>query len=166
MARGALLLVFGVIEGGLTLLAFRIPHVTTSTLVLLMGGFVVIDAVMTTVEVARAAERSWRLELRALSGAVAAALMLVLAVPSAVKIFAWWAIVTGVLDAADSRAAGPMRLVPAALSVALGLLLVTGAFRYPVHAVLTIAAYGVIAGAMHLGAARSGHAVGGWIAVR
>jgi hypothetical protein len=152
-----LFLVFGVVEGVLILLAFRMPHITVSVLVVVMAGFVVIDGVTALLEAARATDRRLGLVLRALTGVAAGVLILLLTSGWSVTVFGWWAVVTGVLAAADAVPSGPVRIVVAALSLVLGVLAVGGAFRDPVRATLAISLYGILAGGMQLRAARSGY---------
>jgi hypothetical protein len=152
--RAALLLAFGLVEGGLILLAFEIPQITVRVLVRVMATFVVSDSLAALVEAARGQGRRWALVGRALTGVTAGLAILLLAPIWSIKIFAAWAIVTGILGAAEGAAAGPIRVVVPALSVALGLLLIGGAVPDPVRALLAISVYGVIGGGIGLGATR------------
>jgi hypothetical protein len=152
--RGVLLLVLGVAEGALLLLAFRLPT-TVWVLMAVMAAFLVIDGIAALVEAALAPDRWLWLVLRALTSLVAAGVLLLLGPASLVKIFGWWAIVTGVVNPVASPVSGPVRVVLVTLSVAVGLLLVVGVLQDPVRAVLTISVYAIIAGGMQLRAVRS-----------
>jgi hypothetical protein len=154
--RGWLLLVFGVAESALLLLAFRIPRVTVWVFFSVMVAFLVIDAVTALVETARAPARPMGRVLRALTGLVASAFLLLLGPAGLVRIFGWWAIVTGVVDPAASLVSRPVRVILMCLSIAVGVLLVVGVVRDPVRALLTIAGYAILAGGIHLRAVRSG----------
>jgi hypothetical protein len=153
--RGVVLLVFGVVEGALLLLAFRIPFTTVSVLAAVMAVFLVLDGVAALVEAARAPDRWLWLVLRALASLVAGGGLLLLGPPWLVRIFGWWAILIGVLNPVASPVPGPARLVVATLSAAVGLLLVVGAFPDPVRALLAISVYAIIAGGLQLRAVRS-----------
>jgi succinate-acetate transporter protein len=153
---GMLLLVFGVAELALLLLAFRIPRVTVSVLLSVMVAFLVIDAVTALVETGRAPARSMGRVLRALTDLVASAFLLLLGPAWLVRIFGWWAIVTGVVDPTASLVSRPVRVILTSLSIAAGVLLVLGVYRDPVHAMLTIAGYAILAGGIQLYAVRSG----------
>src|SRR4051812_8248128 len=54
--RGALLLAFGLVLGALVLLAFRVPHITVSTLVRLLSGFLIVEALAAAVPAIQARE--------------------------------------------------------------------------------------------------------------
>jgi hypothetical protein len=154
--RGMLLLAFGVAEGALLLLAFRVPFTTVSVLVAVMVAFLVIDGLAALVEAARAPDRWMWLGLRAAASIFAAVVLLLLGPAWLVTIFGWWAILTGLASPAVSPVSRPVRVVLATLSAAVGLLLVVGIVPDPVHALLTISAYAIIAGGLQLRAVRSG----------
>lgn len=154
--RGALLLAFGLSEGALILLAFRVPHITASLLVLVMAGFVVAAGAGALLGAARTPDgRGWLLA-HGLTGVAAGVLMVLLAPGWSVRIFALWAIVTGVLDAVEPPAGGRARVVVAVLSLALGVVVLTGILTDPVRVLLAISAYGVVAGGLWLRAGRPG----------
>lgn len=148
--RGALLLVFGLTEGALILLAFRIPYVTARLLVMVMGVFVVVDGAVALIEVMRTRNRSPWLLLHGLTGLVAGALVLVLARAWWLKVFAGWAILTGALAAVEAPRSLAVRVGVVALSLALGLLVLADAFRDPARGLLGISTYAVIAGSILL----------------
>jgi uncharacterized membrane protein HdeD (DUF308 family) len=153
--RGVLLLVFGVTEGALLLLAFRIPFTTVSMFVVIMAAFLVVDGLAAFVEAARARDRWLWLGLRAAAGILTGGGLLFLGPTWLVTIFGWWAILIGVVHLAASPVSRPVRVVLATLSVAVGLLLVVGVVPYPVSALLTISVYAIIAGGLQI-ALRSG----------
>jgi hypothetical protein len=153
--RGMLLLAFGVAEGALLLLAFRIPFTTVSVLVVVMAAFLVVDGLATLVEAAWAPDRWVWLGLRAIASILAGGVLLLLGSAWLVTIFGWWAILTGLVSAAASPVSRSVRVTLATLSAAVGVLLV-GVVPDPVYALLTISVYAIIAGALQLRAARSG----------
>jgi hypothetical protein len=154
--RGVLLLVFGVAEGALLLLAFRIPFTTVSVLVAVMAAYLVADGVATLVEAALAPDRWLWLLLHALASLVAGGALLLLDHVWALRIFGSWAVLIGLVNLAASPVSGPVRVVVATLSLAVGLLLVVGVLLDPVRAVLAIAVYAIIAGGLQLRAVRFG----------
>jgi uncharacterized membrane protein HdeD (DUF308 family) len=164
--RGGLLLLFGLVEGVLILLAFRIPLASASILVMVMAGFLLTDGITSLFGAVRAPDQPWWPALHGVTGVVAGALVLLLAHPWSINVFGAWAIVTGVLTARDARLSRPVRVAVAVLAVALGLMAVASAFRYPAHALLTISVYGVIAGIILLWVARSGQTVPGGARLR
>ncbi len=153
--RGALLLAFGLGEGGLFLLVFRVPHITVALLARLIGAFVLLDGAMTIVEATLMRERSLWLLPQALTGVAAAGLVLLLPAASALAIFAWWAVVIGLFEAGESLASGSRRVLVSVLSLALGLFVLAGPVHDPSLLLLAVALYGVLAGAGRLHAARS-----------
>jgi Short repeat of unknown function (DUF308) len=157
-ARGMLLLAFGVAEGALLLLAFRIPVTTVSVLVAVMAAFLVVDGLAALVEAARAPDRWVWLALHATASIVAGGVLLLLGSAWLVTIFGWWAILTAVVKLAASPVSRPVRAVLATLSAAVGVLLVVGVVPDPVYALLTISVYAIITGALQLRAVRSGRA--------
>ena len=156
-ARGVLLLAFGLTEGGLVLMVAYLPYVTASLLVLVMAGFVIVDGLMVLVEAVGTTGRARWLMAMAVVGMAAGVLMLLVAPIWSIAIFAWWAIVTGVLQGIEFMGSGPRHVVVAALSIAFGLLVLAGPVADAVLVLLMIAVYGVIAGGVQLGAARSVH---------
>jgi hypothetical protein len=153
--QGMLLLAFGVAEGALLLLAFRIPFTTVPVLVAVMAAFLVIDGLAAFVEAVRAPDQKVWLGLRTAASILAGGVLLLLGPAWLVTIFGWWAILTGLVNLATSPVSGPVRVVVATLSVVVGLLLVGGVLHDPVRALLTISVYAIIAGGMQLRAVRS-----------
>jgi len=155
LLRGALLLAFGVVEGALVLLALRVPHITVSVLVLVMSGFLVLDAIAVMLQPAHAREPWLGRAPQALASLVAGLLMLAVPHGRWLAVFAGWAMVSGVLDAAGSLASGSGRILVSGLSLALGVLLVVSPTRDAALLLLAVAAYGVVAGIARLHAARA-----------
>jgi len=159
--RGVLMLVFGLAEGALLLFAFHIPHITASLLVLVLAGFVLADGLATLFESVAALNRRGRWiwpAANALAG-IAAAVIILFATRRPLTVFAWWAIVTGVLEmwaALSTSDATRSRIAVAALSMALGLFMLAGPFQDGARLLLATAVYGVIAGGLRVRAARRG----------
>jgi hypothetical protein len=144
--RAGLLLAFGLVEGALVLLAFRIPHLTTWVLLLVMAAFLLLDGIAAALEAARARGGGAWLLVRAVASIVAAVVTVSLGSPLSLKVFAVWALVTGALDI--PRSSGATR-VAAALALALGVWILVDV-RDPARLLLAIAAYGIVAGLLIL----------------
>jgi uncharacterized membrane protein HdeD (DUF308 family) len=150
--RGALLLAFGLVEGGLVLFAFRLPNFTTRRLVIVMAVFVLADGVVALIQASRApGGRVW-LAAQALAGLVAGALMLMEGHP--LLVLAWWVLVIGALEAGQMLTSGGGQVLVAALSVALGLWVLVGPVDDPARLLLEAAVYGILAGAVRLRGSR------------
>ena len=141
--RGALLLAFGLILGGLVLLAFRVPHITVSTLVLLLSGFLILDALAAAVPAVQAREPWLGWAPQPLASLAAGLLMLVVPSSRWVAVFGAWAIVSGLLD-------GTKRLIVSVLSLALGVMLLISPVRDHALLLLGVSAYSVVTGALRL----------------
>lgn len=154
--RGVLLLAFGLCEGALLLFAFRVPHITVSVLVAVMTVFLLADGLATLVEAhGTSTRRSHRLlaAATALAGIAAGAMAPLAARGGLLTIFAWWAIVCGLLDigrafvgAEDIRG----RLLVGAISVAFGLFVLSGAVTDNIRLVLSVSIFGIVAGSLRL----------------
>jgi uncharacterized membrane protein HdeD (DUF308 family) len=157
--RGVLLLIFGLAEGAMLLLAFRVPDITTSLLIIVMTTFVILDALATLFEAAGV--RSHRpvlvlLVCKAAIGLVAAVAIVLRPRSQALPTFAWWALLTGLLEGLEALMLGGQRhwrLVVAGLSIAFGLLVLAGPRRDTAVLVLVAGVYGVVAGSVRLVAA-------------
>jgi uncharacterized membrane protein HdeD (DUF308 family) len=158
--RGVLLLVFGVCEGALLLLAFRVPHITASMAVLVLTAFVLADGLATlfeSVALTRGGFRVWP-AANGVAGVAAGAFVL-FSERRPLTVLAWWAIVTGVLEAGaalSSTDATRARVAVAALSIIFGLITLAGPVQDAARLILVAAAYGVIAGGLRVHAARRG----------
>jgi uncharacterized membrane protein HdeD (DUF308 family) len=156
--RGALLLLFGLVEGALLLFAFHVPHITSWLLVDVIAGFVLADGLATLFEGVVAMNRGGRWigpAANALAG-IAAAVIILFATRLPLMVFAWWALVTGVLEALAALWPGRgsrSRIAVAAISVVLGLLMLAGPFHDNARLILAIAVYGLVAGALRVQAA-------------
>jgi len=158
--RGLLLLLFGLAEGALLLFAFHLPNITSSLLVVVLAACVLADGLAMLFQTIAALNRRGRWMWAAANAVVgiAAALIALFDMPRSLRVFAWWAIVIGLLEAwvPLSREGIRWRIAVAALSVALGLFILAGPSQDSARLLLAIAAYGVIAGGLRLQAARRG----------
>ena len=158
--RGVLLLIFGLAEGAMLLLAFRVPDITTTLLIIVLTTFVIVDAAGDALRGRRRDVTAWRV------GAAGAARPLIglaagdrdRAPPrsQALTTFAWWALLTGLLEGLEAltfSAQRHWRLVVAGLSIAFGLLVLGGSRRDTAVLVLAAGVYGVVAGITRLAAA-------------
>ncbi len=158
--RGALLLILGLAEGAMLLLAFRVPDITTSLLIIVMITFVLVDAVATLFEAGGVRSRGpvWALLVcKAAIGLLAAVAIALRPRSQALPTFAWWALLTGLLEGLEAlMLSGPRhwRLVVAGLSIAFGLLVLAGPRRDTAVLVLVAGVYGVVAGSVRLVGAR------------
>jgi len=148
--RGALLLAFGLVLGALVLLAFRVPHITVSTLVLAVSGFLVLDAIAAALPAVQAREPWLGWAPQPLASLTAGLLMLVVPYGRWVAVFGAWAIVSGTLDGAASLTSGSGRLVVSVLSLALGIMLLASPVRDHALLLLAVSAYSVVTGTLRL----------------
>jgi len=159
--RGALLLVFGLCQGSLLLFAFRLPGVTGWVLTVVFAGFLLGDGAAELVEGVDALCRreAWsRAVLSALAGLAAGVLTLLVA-SRPLRLFAWWAIVTGVLDgvAARSWRAGALaQVVVAVASLGIGVLILLDPLHDVPRLALWTCLYGVVFGLVRVAAAVHG----------
>jgi len=150
IVRGALLLAFGLVLGALVLLAFRVPHITVSTLVLAVSGFLALDAIAAALPAAQAREPWLGWAPQPLASLTASLLMLVVPYGRWVAVFGAWAIVSGTLDGAESLTSGSGRLVVSVLSLALGVMLLASPVRDHALLLLAVSAYSVVTGTLRL----------------
>ena len=153
--RGVLLLTFGLVEAALILLAFRVSHITSWGLVLVMTAFMLLDAVACFLGAVReTGARPWLL-LQGLASLVAGVMFPVGSLVRALVEFAWWAIVIGVLEGAAWMASRRGHLAVSVLSLLLGVGYLMSPLPEPVHGLIAIAAYAILAGFLRLTAARA-----------
>jgi uncharacterized membrane protein HdeD (DUF308 family) len=154
LARGALGVVVGLVMLGLPVLAALLPRVTTGVMLVLFGGYVVLDGLLTVAAGIRGTARYDRVMLvQGLVGLVAGAVSLFVPIGSPVLLYllAAWAIVAGAIETLAARLmrqesrVGILRLSGGA-SVILGLLLIVGWPPGLVRIVILLAAYSLVAG--------------------
>ena len=153
--RGALLLLFGLVEAALLLFAFHLPRVTTSLLVLVLAGFVFADGLATLFEAVATMNRGGRWVGPAANtvAGIAAAVIVLFVTHHPLRTFASWVLVTGVLEVWTTLwpgGASRLRIAAAAISVAVGLLVLVGPFHDNARLILAMAVYGLIVGALRL----------------
>jgi len=154
--RGALLLLFGLAEGGLVLFAFRLPHITVHELVIVLAVFMLADGGVALAEAAGAVTRraAWLgLGGNALVSLAAGVAILVMGSPHGVWLFGAWAILTGLLEVGQVLAAPaartPGRLLAAVISVVFGVFALAGPMDRA-SVMLVGAVFGVVAGGLRL----------------
>jgi uncharacterized membrane protein HdeD (DUF308 family) len=156
--RGALLLLFGLGEATLLLMAFRLPDVTASVLVDIMVAFFLLDglAIVFDFAGATARHRGWLLLIAEAIASIGAGVVIALVAPShALSVFGGWALVMGLLETVDARPVphpGAHRVV-AASSMVFGALVLWGPGADLPRLVLAVGVYGIIAGLLKLRAA-------------
>lgn len=153
--RGGLLLLVGLVESVLLLFAFRIPNVTAHDLGLILGIFMLADGGLALIEGAGALSRrsAWlALVGHALAGLALGMAVLVMGSSQALRLFAVWAIVTGVLDLVHAPGRTP-GILAVLVSVAFGLLALAGPIQDPATLLLVAVLFAVIAGGLRLGGA-------------
>ena len=156
--RGALLLLFGLGEATLLLVAFRLPDVTASMLVDLMVAFLVLDGLAIVFDVAGAMARHRRplvLIAEAIASIGAGVVIALAARGHALSLFPWWALVMGLLETIEVRAVPHpgARRIAAACSMVFGALVLWGPGGDLPRLVLGAGVYGIIAGLLKLRAA-------------
>ena len=123
---------------------------------IVLSAFVIVDGLATLFEAAGVASQRgvWALlVLKALLGLVAGVAIALGPGPRAVTIFAWWVLVTGVLEGFEAltfRGQRHWRLIVAGLSVLFGLLVLGGSLRDMAVIVLAGGIYGVVGGVTRL----------------
>jgi uncharacterized membrane protein HdeD (DUF308 family) len=162
--RAVLALIFGLSEGGMFLFAFWAPRITAAVMATLFTGFALLDGIMALVGAAWGLARGGRWLLLACKGLVGIAAGIAVAFrpdgqkPGPLTIFAWWAIVTGLLQVVEAVRVGdhggrPLLAATAVLSVTFGGLVL---FRTPgdlMTLALHVAAYGLLLGILRLAVA-------------
>jgi uncharacterized membrane protein HdeD (DUF308 family) len=159
--RAVLAMLFGLAEGAMILLAFWLPRITAALMGTMFAGFALLDGLVALFAAAWGWRRGGRWRLLACKGltGVAAGIAVVFQAPGqkpgALAIFAWWAIITGLLQVAEALFLGahrgrPVLVATAVLSLAFGALVLVR----PPHDLLTlvmhVAASGILLGILRL----------------
>ena len=150
------MLIFGLAEGAMLLLAFRVPDITTSLLIIVLITFVTLDALATLFEApgVRSERAVWALLVcKAALGLLAAVAIALRPRSQDLAMLAWWAIGTGLLEGLEALMVSGQRhwrLVVAGLSIAFGLLVLAGPRRDTAVLILMAGIYGVVAGTVRL----------------
>lgn len=159
--RAALAMLFGLSEGAMLLFAFWLPRITAALMATFFTGFALLDGLVALFAAAWGWRRGGRWRLLACKGltGVAAGLAVVFQAPGqkpgALAIFAWWAIITGLLQAVEALFLGthrgrPFLAATAVLSVAFGALILGRPPRDLMTLVVCVAAYGLLLGVLRL----------------
>src|SRR5688572_2676389 len=119
--RGVLLILFGLVEGGLLLFAFRIPHITAHDIMIILAVFLLADGAVALMEAAGAEGGAQAVAAcSALAGLAAGVAILVGGSAGGLRYFPLWAIVIGVLELVSRR------FLLAVASLAFGLFALVG----------------------------------------
>jgi len=161
MLRAVLALLFGLAEGAMILLAFWLPRITAALMATFFTGFALLDGLVALLAAAWGWKRGgrWRLlACKGLTGAIAGIVVFFRApgqTPRPLTIFAWWAIITGLLQAVEMLSLGtrpgrPWLAATAVLSVAFGAVILGRPPRDLMTLAMHIAAYGFLLGVLRL----------------
>jgi uncharacterized membrane protein HdeD (DUF308 family) len=159
MLRAVLALLFGLAEGAMVLFAFWLPRISAALMATFFTGFALLDGLVALLAAAWGWKRGgrWRLlACKGLTGAIAGiAVFFRGQTARPLTIFAWWAIITGLLQAVETLSLGtrPGRswlAATAVLSVAFGALILARPPRDLVTLAMHIAAYGLLLGVLRL----------------
>jgi len=159
--RAALAMLFGLSEGAMLLFAFWLPRITAALMATLFTGFALLDGLVALLAAAWGWSRGgrWRLlACKGLAGVVAGIVVVFRAPgqrPGPLAIFAWWAIVTGLLQAVEALSLGarrgrPLLVATAVLSVAFGSLILSRPPQELMTLALSVAVYGLLLGVLRL----------------
>jgi uncharacterized membrane protein HdeD (DUF308 family) len=159
--RAALAMLFGLSEGAMLLFAFWLPRITAALMTTFFTGFALLDGLVALFAAAWGWSRGGRWRLLACKGlaGVAAGILVVFRAPGQrpgpLAIFAWWAIITGLLQAVEAFSLGARRGQPplvatAVLSVAFGSLILGRPPQELMTVALSIAVYGLLLGVLRL----------------
>lgn len=160
--RAVLALLFGVSEAAMMLFAFWLPRITAALMATFFTGFALLDGLVALAAAGWGLARGGRWRLLACKGltGVAAGIAVMLRPPGQrpgpLAIFAWWAIITGLLQAVEALSLGrghagrPYLAGITVVSVAFGVLIL----GRPPHDLVTLAAhigaFGVLLGVLRL----------------
>lgn len=160
--RAILALLFGLAEGAMLLFAFWLPRISAALMATFFTGFATIDGLVALFAAAWGLTRGGRWRLLALKGltGVAAGVLTVVAAPghrgSVLAIFAWWAIITGVLQGIEALAlrggwqGRPALIGTALLSLVFGVLILARPPQDLVTLAVHVAAFGLLLGILRV----------------
>jgi uncharacterized membrane protein HdeD (DUF308 family) len=160
--RAALALLFGLSEGAMLFFAFWLPRITAAMMATFFTGFALLDGLVALAAAAWGLFRGGRWRLLACKGltGVAAGLAVVLRPPGQrpgpLAIFAWWAIITGLLQAIEALCLGrghegrPYLAAIAVVAVAFGVLILARPPQDLITLAALIAAFGLLLGVLRL----------------
>jgi uncharacterized membrane protein HdeD (DUF308 family) len=160
--RAVLALLFGLSEGAMLLLAFWLPRITAALMATFFTGFALLDGLVALAAAAWGLVRGgrwWLLACKGLTG-VAAGIAVFLRPPGQrpgpLAIFAWWAIITGLLQAVEALSLGrgqdgrPYLAAIAVVSVAFGALVLARPPQDLMTLAAHIATFGLLLGVLRL----------------
>jgi len=160
--RAVLALLFGLSEGAMLLFAFWLPRITAALMATFFTGFALLDGLVALFAAAWGWSRGGRWRLLACKGltGVAAGIAVVFRAPGQrpgpLAIFAWWAIITGLLQAVEALSLGsghrgrPLLAAITVLSVTFGGLILGRPPQDLMTLAFYIAAYGLLLGVLRL----------------
>jgi uncharacterized membrane protein HdeD (DUF308 family) len=154
-------MLFGLSEGAMLLFAFWLPRITAALMATFFTGFALLDGLVAVFAAVWGFRRGGRWRLLACKGltGVAAGIAVVFRAPGQrpgpLAIFAWWAIITGLLQAVEALCLGahrgrPFLTATAVLSVAFGALTLGRPPQDLMTLAAYIAAYGLLLGVLRL----------------
>lgn len=160
--RALLAMLFGLAEGAMVLFAFWLPRITAALMATFFTGFALLDGLVALFAAVWGLSRGGRWRLLACKGltGVIAGIAVVLRPPGQkpgpLAIFAWWAIITGLLQAVEAivlrggRPGRPLLGATAVLSVGFGSLILGRPPQDLMTLALHIAAFGILLGVLRL----------------
>ena len=159
--RAVLAMLFGLAEGAMILLAFWLPRITAGLMATMFMGFALLDGLVALFAALWGWRRGGRWRLLACKGltGVAAGFAVMFQTPGqkpgALAIFAWWAVITGLLQAVEALFLGahrgrPVLVATAVLSLAFGSVILGRPPRDLMTLVMHVAAYGILLGILRL----------------
>jgi uncharacterized membrane protein HdeD (DUF308 family) len=158
--RAILALLFGLAEGAMLLFAFWLPRVTGALMATFFAGFALLDGLVALFAAAWGFTRGGRWRLLALKGVagVAAGVLVLFAAwwQKPLAVLAWWAIITGLLQAIEAVAlrggwrGRPLLVATAAISVIFGVLVLVKPPQDLMTLALHIAAFGLLLGILRV----------------
>jgi uncharacterized membrane protein HdeD (DUF308 family) len=160
--RAVLALLFGLSEGALLLFAFWMPRITASLMATFFTGFALLDGLVALGAAAWGLAHGGRWRLLACKGltGVAAGIAVMLRPPGQrpgpLAILAWWAIITGLLQAVETFSLGrghegrPYLAAIAVVSVAFGVLVLARPPQDLMTLAVQIAAFALLLGVLRL----------------
>lgn len=160
--RAILALLFGLAEGAMLLFAFWLPRITAALMATFFTGFAMLDGLVALFAAAWGLTRGGRWRLLACKGVagVVAGVLIVLTAPGqkswALAILAWWAIVTGLLQAVEALVlrggwqGRPLLVATAVLSVAFGALILARPPQDLMTLAVYLAAFGLLLGILRV----------------
>lgn len=158
--RAILALLFGLAEGAMLLFAFWLPRITAALMATFFAGFALIDGLVALFAAAWGLTRGgrWRLlACKGVTGVVAGVLVLFFAWwLKPLVVLAWWAIITGVLQAIEamvlrgSSRGRPLIVAAAVISLIFGVLILARPPQDLMTLALHVAAFGLLLGILRV----------------